>query len=186
MSTSCRRKLAVTMLLGTILASIVLELALPLCGQARVNSSTHPVYRNFSYGFEIALPPNLIYERTQPPNPDHGLGITVNDNTQVWVDSSYTDSASTQEELEKQVEGCQIKDKRSTMLGGIPAMLVHFSCPSTEYEKAYDEQLALAVRHKKKRSPISYQIGRRTTGVNTDSTGEELFQKLMMAFKYLK
>ena len=131
----------------------------------------------------LRFPFGAAYTRTMPPNPDHGLSITMNDQTRLWVDVSYTDSSSSEEEARKQIAGCRVEENRSTMLGRMPAILVRFSCGDNEDVSAYREQLVLSVRLGKNRSPICYQIGMKTNGATSTRQADELFKELVAGFR---
>jgi hypothetical protein len=151
-----------------------------------LSSSTHPIYRNRVYDFEVSVPPGVTYERTTPPAPDHGLLVTLNNQTQLWVDASYADSSSTEKEANRYIAGCRVEDKRSTLLGRLPAIMLRFSCDANAYSGAYREQLVLSVRLKKGRSPIRYQIVLRTNGATITPQEDELFRKLAAGFRFAK
>ena len=167
------------------IGTAVLSLCLAY-GQNTVSSSTHPLYRNRAFDFDVAVPPGVIYTRTLPPNPDHGLGITLKNRTKLWVDASYTDSSSTEQEAEKQIAGCRVEDKRPTTLGRMPAVLMRFSCAATPYDAAYSEELVLSVYQSQNRSPVCYQVGVRKDGGGTTSQEDDLFKKLVAGFSVPK
>ncbi|HXE62195.1 MAG TPA: hypothetical protein VN519_01570 [Bryobacteraceae bacterium] len=154
----------------------------PGYSETAVSSSAHPLYRNRVYGFSVAIPPGVTYTRTQPPNPDHGLGITLKDQAKLWVDASSTESSSTGEEAEKQTVGCRVEEKKPAKLGRLSAVLVRFSCDATRYDPAYSEQLILSVDQGKDRAPTCFQIGVRRDGGRTTPQEDELFRKLVAGF----
>src|SRR5579863_9293023 len=52
-------------------------------------------YANHEYGYEIPIPEGLTAVGATPPNPNHGVRITIPGSmSYIWVDASYTDSSS--------------------------------------------------------------------------------------------
>jgi len=155
-----------------------------ICSQTVFDSSTHPQYKNRVYEFEVELPPHLKYERTMPPNPDHGIGIDLSDSTKLWVDASYTDSSTAEEDMKTLTAGGQVTENKPALLGGKPAILAAFSCAADAYDKAYQERLVLSVRRKPNRSRTCFQIGIRTYIGSITAQENELFEKLIQGFRY--
>src|SRR5262245_11521111 len=115
---------------NTIVKSFVLSgLVCMAWAQSTVSSSKQPFYRNHAYGYVLKLPPGVRYTKTVPPNPDHGVGISLEQNVELWVDASYTDSSSTEEEANLQTGGCKLVQQRQAKLGRQDALEVRFSCP---------------------------------------------------------
>jgi len=103
----------------------------------------------------------VTYTRTLPPNPDHGFGVILKSQAKLWVDSSYTDSSSTEEEADRQSAGCRVEERREAKLGSRAALVIYLSCPGNAYGEAYEEILVLTVYRERSRSPVDYQIGMR-------------------------
>jgi len=156
--------------------------ALAAYGQTSLNSSANPVYANHVYGFQVTLPPGVTYTRTLPPNPDHGIGIALPDRTKVWVDASYTDSSSTEEEAGKQAADCRVEQKKETSLGSLSALLIRFSRHASADERAYEGQFVLSVYRSDHRAPVCYQIGIRATNGRISAQADDLFWKLVAGF----
>jgi len=154
--------------------------------QTAVSSSTEPVYRNGPYGYLLRLPPGVTYSRSVPPNPNHGIGLSLGDNKRLWVDASYTDSASTGDEAKLQTAGCQLEDRKSSPLGGHPAVVIRFSCPASPSGGSYYEVLILAVLRVGNRSPVDYQIGMRAGNRAALSRNMALFDKIVAGFSLEK
>jgi hypothetical protein len=154
--------------------------------QTSIASSARPLYVNRAYDFSVFVPPGVTYTRTLPPNPDHGLGITLRGQTKLWVDASYTDASSSDEEARKEAEGCRIQERRLETLGGMSAISLGFWCDATAYGGAYEERLVLSVHRGKDRSPICYQVGMRTGARRTTSQENDFFRKLVAGFKFLE
>jgi hypothetical protein len=171
-------------LVGSVL-SICMQVLIGAYGQISLSSSTHPLYINRVYDFKVSLPTNVIYTRTQPPNPDHGFAIVLPGLTQLYVDASYTESSSTEEEIKWMIKGCQLKEKQSTTLGGIPAVQMFFSCDATATNKSYEKRVVLSTRKRNHRSPICYKIEMRTYDKKAATYEEELFMKLVTGFSFI-
>lgn len=171
--------------LGAALLGMCVTCSYAAPAQNSLDSSSHPLYTNRAYGFKVVLPPGLSYTRTVPPNPDHGLGIQI-DHTKFWVDASYTDSSSTEEEAKRRSQGCRIEEKRSALLGNRPGIAMRLSCGANAYTGAYEESLVLVVYKGKDRSPVDYQIGVRTDGPRITSQDERTLGKLEAGFSFLK
>jgi hypothetical protein len=155
-------------------------------GQTSVDSSKHAIYSNHVYDFQVAVPPGVTYTRTLPPNPDHGIGVESSDHNKLWVDASYTESSSTDEEASKQSADCNVEQQQMTSLGGMPALLIHFSCAASSAEKAYEEKLVLLVHRAEHRAPVCYEIGIRATERKISSRADELFEKLVASSSFPK
>jgi hypothetical protein len=153
--------------------------------QVSLKSSDQPLYENHAYGFRVKLPPGVTYTRTLPPNPDHGFGVSLLDRGKLWVDASYTDSSSTDEEAKTQSAVCRVEETRPTGLGSRPAVALRFSCPASADGEAYWELLVLTVYQEGNRSRVDYQIGMRTD-VRGLSQNRELFDKLVTGFSFEK
>jgi hypothetical protein len=159
--------------------------ALELYGQTSVSSSKHPIYINHVYNFRVTVPPGVTYTRTLPPNPDHGIGIEMHDQTKLWVDASYTESSSIEEEISKESADCKVEQQQSISLGSMPAVQVNFSCTASSNEKAYEEKLVLLVHRSEHRSPVCYEIGMRATDGMISARADNLFNKLIVTFSFL-
>ncbi len=149
--------------------------------QATLESSAHPLYENRAYGFRVRLPRGVTYTRTVPPSPDHGIGITLQEQGRLWVDASYTDSLSTDDEATILSAGCRVQKRQPSMLGNQPALVLRFSCPANG--RAYEELLVLTVHKQGDRSLADYQIGLRT-----DASGmlknRRLFDEIVAGFSF--
>ena len=124
-----------------------------------LSSAKRPLYSNRVFDFSVALPPGVIYSVAIPPNPDHGLNVLRNDNAVVWVDASYTDSSSIEQEVQKQTAGCRIEFTKPVKLGKLPAILLRFSCDATAHDSPWSEQVVLSVKQYANLPSICYQVG---------------------------
>lgn len=154
--------------------------------QTTLSSSSHPIYRNHVYNFEVTVPSGVTYTRTMPPNPDHGLGITLDNRAQLWVDASLVDSSSTEEQAKNLTAGCRVEEKRSATLGKMPAIMMRFSCDANADASGYIEQVVLSVSLRKNRSPICYQVGIRTNAAAISAQEDKLFGELVAGFRSAK
>ncbi|HKP75767.1 MAG TPA: hypothetical protein VJT67_09520 [Longimicrobiaceae bacterium] len=121
-------------------------------------------YKNVDYGFRVALPQGVVYERSPTPFPNHGFQVPVAAGDTLWVDASYTDS-----DLPSGVElelgrGCTLAADQPARLGGLPAREVVFRCPGGVEQR---EVLAL-------RGTIAYTVGVRRVG-GVSPSGAALF-----------
>jgi hypothetical protein len=151
--------------------------------QGSIESSVQPVYTNQVYDFEVRVPPGFLYNRTIPPNPDHGFAIDLRDQTTVWVDASYTESSSTDEEVKRLTSGCRIEKRQPQMLGTMPALLIHFSCPARPSAAAYREHLVVSVHNQAHRAPIRFEIGVMAKGKRIGASEDDLLMKLVAGFR---
>ena len=151
--------------------------------QVAFRSSALPVYNNRVYTFRVKIPPGVTYSRTEPPAPDHGFSVKRTGTKKLWVDASYSDTASTADALRTETEGCLMDEQQPARLGAALATFVHFHCPANGYHEAYEERLVLTVRSGPGRAPICYQIGLRTASQASDSLDVDLFKKLIVGFQ---
>ena len=155
-------------------------------GPMRVSSSSHPRYVNYSYGFEVTLPAGLTYLRTSPPNPDHGIDVALHEGNDVWVDATYTDAASTDEEARMHSPRCKLELWQEASLGGLPARLTQISCPAEYGEKAYQERSVLTVYANEDRGPARYAVAARATEGKISARAAELLNALVGSFRFRK
>jgi hypothetical protein len=47
------------------------------------------IYSNNKYGFRVTIPTGLAVDRDAPPAPEHGLGIRLGGDREVWVSAYY-------------------------------------------------------------------------------------------------
>lgn len=152
--------------------------------KSAVESSSQAVYENHAYGYRVRLPPGVKYTHTAPPNPDHGLGMDLQGRGRLWVDASYTDSASTDEEVSLQTSGCHVEDRHATKLGGQPAIALRLSCPASSGSGAYQELLVLTVYREGDRSTVDYQVGLRVPDAEKFTEHRALFDKVLSGFQF--
>ena len=152
--------------------------------QAAPSPSGKPLYVNREYGFSVRVPPNLKYDRTMPPNPDHGFGITLAEHEKLWVDASLTESPSIGPEVDRVVEGCHVQRKQKTLLNGHPATSLQVECPATAYNGAYEERVVLVDITMPGRSPILYQVGLRTDAGRNSAAGVKAFEQVVAGFVF--
>jgi hypothetical protein len=157
-----------------------------LWAQTSIKSSDRPVYDNRPYGYMVTLPRDLTYTRTSPPNPDHGVGIDLRSRDKLWVDASYTDSSTNEEEAAVITTGCRIDDKRTSTLGGRIALSLRFTCPASADQKAYTELVTLVIHRQGDRSPADYQVGLRVYGSDVPTEERTLFDRVVVAFRFTK
>lgn len=160
--------------------------ALAGSGPTRVSSSAHPRYVNYSYGYEVTLPASVTYLRTMPPNPDHGIDVALHDRNDVWVDASYTDAESTDEEARMHSPRCKLELWQEASLGGLPARLTQIWCPAEYSEKAYQERSVLTVYANEDRGTASYRVAARATEGKISTRAAELFDALVASFRFRK
>jgi hypothetical protein len=175
------RQILIRVIFGAVLG-VGLLTAFAAYGQTSLSSSKYPTYVNRSYDFQVVLPPGLTYTHTVPPSPDHGIGIDLNDQTKIWLDASYTDSSTTDEEAGTVSADCKVKQRRRALLGSMPALVIRFSCAANGTEKPYEEQLILSIHRSAHRAPICYEIGIRATNARISAQAEDLFTKLVAGF----
>ncbi len=144
------------------------------------------VYRNENYGYMVMVPPSVNIRRSAPPNPDHGFEVTSNVASKVWVDASYTDSATTSEEASRQTDGCHTHEMLPAILGGKDAIQLRFSCPSTPNESAYTQFLVLTVQKRGDRSPAMYEVGVRADSNSLPTRDIEIARRLVAGFSFAK
>ena len=125
-----------------------------------------------------------MYDRTLPPNPDHGFGVMLQSRVQLWVDASYTEFSSSQEEADRQTSGCHIEDKRQVQLGQQPAISLRFTCPASLGESAYTEFLILTVYRVGDRSPAVYEVGLRLKGTKVVLREKKVFDMIAGGFRF--
>jgi hypothetical protein len=154
--------------------------------QASVNSSDRPIYHNFPYGYVVKLPPDITYTLTVPPNPNRGIGVDQQGANKLWVDASYTDSFSNDDESALVTTGCHLDTKRITTLGRQAALALRFACPATANEGAYTELLTFTVYSQGDRSPADYQVGLRVYGTGIPAKKKALFDTLVAGFSFEK
>lgn len=154
--------------------------------QTTVNSSVQLVYRNGAFGYVIKLPPGMTYSRSTPPNPDHGFGVSLEGNVKLWVDASYADSSSTENEVNTQSGGCRVENRGLSKLGGRAALSIRFACPANAYSGTYEEMLVLTILREPGRSPVDYQIGMRANTPEDLSRNMAVFGKIVAGFRFEK
>ncbi len=162
----------------------LMGMCLHLCSAGQtLHSSQHPLYVNRAYRFQVVLPPGVTYERSLPPNPDHGFGVDLPGGTRLWANASYTDSPSTEDEVSRQTDGCSVEEDRPATLGTRTARALRFSCPATSYGAAYRERLVLSVARLSGRSPICYQGAVRTSDAKMYPAASRLFDEVVAGFR---
>lgn len=178
------------LLLAALVTSTATVLASGLCvvqrcaAQVQVASSDKPLYQNGEYRFSVRVPPNLTYDRTAPPNPDHGFSIALPHEEKLWVDASLTEDASVAREVRRVQAGCRLEQKKPTVIDGRKAIALQVSCPATAYDTAYEERVLLAERALPHRSPILYQVGLRTDKGRNSAAATKLFEQLIAGFHF--
>jgi hypothetical protein len=152
--------------------------------QTSASSSDRPIYRNHPYGYVVKLPPGITYTRSIPPNPNHGFSVVLHSGDRLWVDASYTDSPSNEEESGVITSGCHLEDKRTTTLDRQAALALRFTCPATADQSAYTELLTFTVHRQGDRSPTDYQVGLRVYGASIPVMEKALFNGLIAGFGF--
>lgn len=163
--------------------------ALPLAarlgaGQVLTSSSEKPLYVNREYGFSVRLPPDVRYDRTAPPNPDHGFGIDVSEHEKLWVDASLTEAPAVAHALRKAMKGCHREREQAALLDGRKATLLQIACPRTAYNAAYEERVLMAEAVPPGRSPILYQVALRTEAGKNSAAGGKLFDAVVTGLRF--
>jgi hypothetical protein len=170
--------------LAVFLSSLTLYAALAAATQEAPRADA--IYRNENYGYEVTIPLSIKIRRSVPPNPDHGFEVISVSHAKLWVDASYTDSATNVEEAERQADGCHTSERRQTSLGGKPAIEIRFSCPGTANESAYTEFLAFTVQKQGDRANATYEVGVREDSGKLSSHDIELARKLISGFSFTR
>ena len=152
--------------------------------QVSVKAIDRPVYTNRPYGYVVTVPRDLTYTRTSPPNPDHGFGVDLQGGNKLWVDASYTDSSSKEDEAVIITTGCRVGEKRTAVLGGRAALSIRFTCPAGKDGSAYTELVTFAVHSQGDRSSADYQVGLRVYGSDISFEEKMLFGKIVDAFHF--
>ncbi len=165
-------------------ASAAVLFAVTGTAQVQVASSDKPLYVNGEYGFSVRIPPSLTYEKTVPPNPDHGFSIALPRQEKLWVDASATEDASVAHEAHRVEAGCRLRAKKPMLLSGRKATVLQVSCPATAYDVAYEERVLLADVLMPHRSPILYQVGLRTDKGRNSAAATRLFEQLIAGFRF--
>lgn len=147
-------------------------------------AEAHAIYRNENYGYQVTIPLSIEIRRPVPPNPDHGFEVILSSHAKLWVDASYTDSATNLDEAEKQADGCHTGERRKTAIGGKPAIEIHFSCPGASNEPAYTEFLAFTVQKQGDRAPATYEVGVRQDSGKVSTGDIEIARKLVSGFSF--
>lgn len=84
------------------------------------------IYSNIEYGFCVTIPTGLAVDRNAPPAPDHGLGIRLGGDREVWISAYYdvtfqgSAPAALQESL-RSAGRVALTPPRLTSLAGLPA-----------------------------------------------------------------
>lgn len=134
----------------------------------------------------MALPSGVTYSKSVAPNPDHGIGIALENGAMLWVDASYTDTESTEAAVSAATRGCKIEHRRQILLGGRTAELVHFFCQGDRNAQGYYEGLVLTRFGNADRSPADYEVGLRAPSREMLSRYGPLFEKVVSGFKFEK
>jgi hypothetical protein len=142
------------------------------------------IYRNENYGYQVTLPISIKIRRPVPPSPDHGFEVISASHAKFWVDASYTDSVTNEQEAERQADGCHTSERRQTSIGGKPAIELQFSCPGVPNEPAYTEFLAFTVQKQGDRARAMYEVGVRAGSSRLSSLDIELARKLISGFSF--
>jgi len=165
---------------------IVLWAASGAWAQTSVKSIDHPVYDNGPYGYQVTLPRGLTYIRASPPSPNHGVSIDLRSGAKLWVDASYTDSSTNEEEADVVTTGCRIDYKRPATLAGQSALSLRFTCPASGNSRGYTEVITFTVHSQGDRSLADYQVGLRVYGSDISREDKVLFGKVVGAFHFEK
>lgn len=165
---------------------IVLWATSGVWAQISVKSTDHLVYDNGPYGYIVKLPRDLTYTRASPPSPNHGVSIDLRSGAKLWVDASYTDASSNEDESAIVTTGCRVHEKHTASLGGQAALSLRFTCPASEDRRAYTELIILAVHRQGDRSSADYQIGLRVYGSEIPADEKVLFTKVVDGFRFEK
>jgi hypothetical protein len=170
--------------LAVFLSSLALYAA--LADATRGAPRADAIYRSENYGYDVTIPISIKIRRAVPPNPDHGFEIISASPAKLWVDASYTESATNLEEAERQADGCHPIEKRQTSLGGKPAIEIRFSCPGTPSEPGYTEFLVLTVQKQGDRALSTYEVGVRADLGRLSRRDIELARKLVSGFSFTR
>lgn len=165
---------------------IVLWAASGVWAQISIKSTDHPVYDNGPYGYTVTLPRYLTYTRASPPSPNHGISIDLRSGAKLWVDASYTDSSTNEEEAAVITTGCRIDHKRPATLAGKSALSLRFTCPASGNTRAYTEVITFTVHSQGDRSLADYQVGLRVYGSDISKEEKGIFGKVVDAFRFEK
>jgi len=153
-------------------------------------------YVNHEYGYSVEVPSGARIIRTQPPGPQHGIGIIVpgDGELEVWVDGSYDATslgsvdAIAQHHLETIVDaGGEIlsAERAFVRLGGLAALRVTIKNRPRGSTAVVFEEHVVALRASKKGEPgIIYDLSVRVPETQRGNAEAQL-GRLVSSWKVL-
>lgn len=142
-------------------------------------------YRNSVFGFSVKVPARYSSVGSTPPNPDHGIRLALNAVSLLWVDASYAETASSQDELEYMTKGCATTRPTTSQLGGQTALSFTLHCADLEGKgSGYWEIVRMVVRETKTRSPIRFLVALRAKDRRALLASQNVFTQVADSFRF--
>lgn len=142
-------------------------------------------YRNVDYDYEVRLPAGTSYEMSAAPNPNHGFLIPLASGDTVWMNASYTDSATLRGAAAAERgyrPNCRETHRSNATLGGLHALELTFSCVPQSGGAKRTERVLMALRSPQRRGTIQYVVGVRTSVVGS-SKASGTFRAVARGFR---
>jgi hypothetical protein len=159
---------------------------------ATVGATKTGTYRNENYLYSVRLPRNIEYEVSDPPAPNHGLGIRLAGSASVWVDASYTDARnlneaiSAERELWETYDRCRLVLQEKSRLAGMAASLLSFRCDQTPDHPAQRMRVLFAVcGARPHRGPIQYTVRMEYASAGEEKAARRAFEMVTSNFKLI-
>lgn len=166
----------------------------PAGGTSRYRAITG-TYTNFSYRYEVRVPPGLVGQATRPPAPDHGVHIPLSKSSEIDMDASYDSMlyGSAAKALDAHVatfwEGCspatrRLVDEREISLGGLTALRRRVECEGSNAAgtRVLDEVLALHSEPSKSEIGVVYSIQLSADGSSYEES-KRILDEVVASFK---
>jgi hypothetical protein len=165
--------------------------------QYKDNGSFRGVYSNYDYAFTVRPPNALIGYSSQPPNPNHGCGIQLDDTGQayMWADGSYNAAEweSLAEAVDVNIEYLKNNSlapvvelvRKKTKMAGLPAVR-SVARYKDKNGTAMVQEIVMAMRKNRTEHDVEivYTIGLRTPEMRIQKD-RVFFNKLRRSFTLL-